>query len=180
MIKFAAVLFLFSVAWLIVTLFRRISTKTRAKANSQLKWVACSFVVSIIVAAAFGEDTPATATTPIQTTTPEATTVVTAPAAPEVAKKPTDVCQDRAFLRTAFEMSKKAVTRKLKAPSTATFPSGLAEGVKVARSGECKFIVSAYVDSQNSYGAMLRSQYAVQLSYSPEKKSWNIDEFAMK
>lgn len=73
---------------------------------------------------------------------------------------------------TAFVMSQGFVKRQLKAPSTAAFPYITADGVKVAKFGSCQFAVIAYVDSQNSFGAKIRSRYAMKVRYDPVDKKW--------
>lgn len=62
-------------------------------------------------------------------------------------------------------MAEKFVRDRLKAPSTAKFP--WYEESSVTISGECEFVIRSYVDAQNSYGAMLRSDYVVKLQYDP-------------
>ncbi|MCH7598055.1 hypothetical protein IID27_03410 [Patescibacteria group bacterium] len=54
------------------------------------------------------------------------------------------------------------VENVLKAPSTADFPT---LGTVNKREGEDRYIVYGYVDSQNSFGAMIRSDWEVHLKY---------------
>ncbi len=68
----------------------------------------------------------------------------------------------------AFFYGKEYVKRNLKAPSTAKF--GPYRNSTVQHYTGCKFIVKGYVDSQNSFGAMLRSNYSVTLT--PSGQSW--------
>lgn len=58
------------------------------------------------------------------------------------------------------------VKKNLKAPSSARFPWYDASNVSIY--GECDFIIRSYVDAQNSFGAMLRSNYYVRLKYDPD------------
>jgi hypothetical protein len=51
-----------------------------------------------------------------------------------------------------------AMRRRLKAPATAQFP--LVREVDVDRTGDGKYSYRSYVDSQNSFGAMLRTQFS--------------------
>lgn len=63
--------------------------------------------------------------------------------------------------------AKEFVKQGLKAPSTAEFPGTLL-GIsdwKVSRNKDV-VTVQSYVDSQNGFGAMIRSNFAVQMSYS--------------
>lgn len=58
------------------------------------------------------------------------------------------------------------IEQVLKAPSTAEFPGQIFEADKwqVSRYKDVVTVVS-YVDSQNSFGAMIRSEFAVQMAY---------------
>jgi len=71
---------------------------------------------------------------------------------------------------TAYVMSQAAVKRYLKSPSTAKFP--LINKVSSKAIGDCQFEIRAYVDSQNSFGATLRSNYSAIMRLNPEKGSW--------
>ncbi|KND51237.1 MAG: hypothetical protein ABA06_02915 [Parcubacteria bacterium C7867-001] len=55
------------------------------------------------------------------------------------------------------------VKKALKSPSTAKFPSS--SEAKISRAGENIFNVESYVDSQNSFGAMIRSDWSVMFEY---------------
>src|SRR4030042_1131474 len=57
----------------------------------------------------------------------------------------------------AFVMSQDFVKKQLKAPSTADFP--WYDDSFVTDLGGGRYIVSAYVDAQNSFGAQIRSNY---------------------
>lgn len=59
------------------------------------------------------------------------------------------------------------VQDKLKAPSTANFSGEGASG-----SGN-SWTVTGSVDSQNSFGAQIRSSYTCSLTYSPSDHQWN-------
>ena len=65
----------------------------------------------------------------------------------------------------AFAEAKIVVKEHLRAPSTATFPSWLGDGGKVRREGECTFVVSGWVDAQNGFGAMIRSDWEEKVIY---------------
>lgn len=60
-------------------------------------------------------------------------------------------------------MTRSFVERSLKAPSTAKFPS--CSSLKIVRLGDQAYRVSSYVDAQNSFGAMLRKYYTVEIKY---------------
>lgn len=78
-------------------------------------------------------------------------------------------CSDTAM---AYIMSRRFVERALAALSTAKFPSFHDAGVNAAQAGECKFRVTAYVDAQNSFGAMIRTRYTIDMEYLPDSKNW--------
>ncbi len=59
----------------------------------------------------------------------------------------------------AYVMMQDFVKRGLKAPSTAKFPWMGDSQVIVARSKDQTYTVYGYVDAQNSFGALLRSEY---------------------
>lgn len=56
----------------------------------------------------------------------------------------------------AFVMAQEFVSPRLKAPSTAKFPWYSAD--KVVRTGK-RYKITSYVDSQNSFGAMIRTPF---------------------
>jgi hypothetical protein len=68
-------------------------------------------------------------------------------------------------------MAENFVRETLKAPSTAKFPN---ERRTSNKTGENTFVISGVVDSQNSFGAMLRSDYIATLEYSQEEKGWRL------
>jgi hypothetical protein len=73
----------------------------------------------------------------------------------------------------AFVMSQEFVKDQLKAPSTAKFPWMSNSQVSVKYLGDCVYEISAYVDSQNSFGAMLRSRYYAKLQNRRGTDSWS-------
>lgn len=70
---------------------------------------------------------------------------------------------DRADEVAAWAMSREFVKDRLKAPSVAQFASYTQSSVSEYPTGN--FTVKSYVDSQNSFGAMLRSDYTCKLRY---------------
>jgi hypothetical protein len=72
----------------------------------------------------------------------------------------------------AFVMSQEFVKRRLRAPSTADFPSWPSEYTSRAL-GDCKYQVASYVDAQNGFGAMIRSRYSATLILHPAEGSWS-------
>lgn len=83
-------------------------------------------------------------------------------------KSPT---QDTGSNYDAWHMAKRFVEDYLKSPSTASFGGGVFSDdfqdpnsrVKKATDGE--YVVSGWVDSQNSFGATVRSSFVVRLRY---------------
>lgn len=73
--------------------------------------------------------------------------------------------------RSAYSECKYAVEGYLKAPSTADFP--WYDPSYVSASGN-KYTVSAYVDAQNSFGAMVRSVWTCTAYYS--KGNWSTED----
>jgi hypothetical protein len=63
------------------------------------------------------------------------------------------------------------VRRELKAPATAEFPSCSAMSI-THKTNSNKWTVQSHVDAQNSFGAMLRSNFLAEMEYQPAQKSW--------
>ncbi len=76
----------------------------------------------------------------------------------------------------AFAVSQDAVRAQLRAPSTATFPLSPILSQHV---GNCQIKVLAYVDAQNGFGAMLRTNYMAMLSYEPDTERWQVKSIKM-
>jgi hypothetical protein len=94
------------------------------------------------------------------------------------AKKPADPneCGSRSM---AFVMSQEFVKKRMKVPSTASFPWITADGVTVDERAKCEFRVSAYVDAENSFGAKLRTAYRVALKYTSADENWHLTDITM-
>jgi hypothetical protein len=75
----------------------------------------------------------------------------------------------------AWAMSHEFVNQRIKAPSTADYSSF--ENSKVYNEGNQKYTVDAYVDSQNSFGAKLRTYYRCQLDYIVSTEKWHLRNF---
>lgn len=65
----------------------------------------------------------------------------------------------------ALVYSHNCVEQQLKSPSSAEFPFGEGSVTKVDND---TFIVTSYVDSQNSFGAMIRTNYSCQVTLTGE------------
>lgn len=62
--------------------------------------------------------------------------------------------------------SQQFVKKKLKAPSTAEFPYEAQS--TIMKENDTTFTIISYVDSQNGFGAMLRSNYSCKILYSSD------------
>lgn len=71
----------------------------------------------------------------------------------------------------AYLTAQDYVRKELKTPSRAEFPS-FSDKMMILPTG-WKFVVTGVVDSQNSYGAMLRSTYFCDIVYNPITKKWS-------
>ncbi len=76
----------------------------------------------------------------------------------------------------AFYYSKEYVKLRLKAPSTAKFPESERDNTSISREGQVYTVVS-WVDSQNSFGAMLRTVYACRIEQVKEGV-WQLRELS--
>jgi hypothetical protein len=75
-------------------------------------------------------------------------------------------------------MSQKFVKQDLKAPSTAEFPLWNETNCQVSRRKRI-WVVNSYVDAQNSFGAMIRSNYAVEMIYYPATDAWTLVDISI-
>ena len=66
-------------------------------------------------------------------------------------------------LKNAYFSSQTILNRHLKSPETARYPSY--SNIRVIQT-QAKYIVNAYVDAQNSFGATLRQRYTAQMKRS--------------
>jgi hypothetical protein len=81
----------------------------------------------------------------------------------------------------AYVHAKEFISQRLKAPSTATWPSMMEPTVSALHTFvECGFKVVGFVDSQNAFGAMIRSRYEVVLMYDPATDIFAVADFSVK
>ena len=73
----------------------------------------------------------------------------------------------------ACMMAEQFVTKRLKAPASAKYP--LYSRKNVTRKANGDFVVKSYVDSQNSFGAMIRTNYVATVRYIGDKK-WELED----
>ncbi len=78
---------------------------------------------------------------------------------------------------TAFVISKNFISTALKSPSTADFPFS---DFTANNLGGNRYAVNSYVDSQNSFGAMIRNNWQVTLLYMggepSDNRSWKLEK----
>lgn len=94
----------------------------------------------------------------------------------EMVKTKNHNCSDKPL---AYRISQGFVEKLLKAPRSAKFPSILSGNVSVENPQSCVFIIRSYVDSQNSFGAMLRKQYLMKLKYNVDSKEWIRESYSL-
>lgn len=73
---------------------------------------------------------------------------------------------------TAFYMSQEFVKGRLRAPASAKFPRSSDPDVGVRYLGDCTHEVLGFVDSQNGFGALIRSKYIVKLKNDKGTDKW--------
>lgn len=84
--------------------------------------------------------------------------------AAEQAMKPREKPQpDEGTEFDAYVVAQGFVRDRLKAPATAQFPAQ--SQTRITKDHGMKWIVSGYVDSQNSFGALLRIRYRAEMTY---------------
>jgi|TARA_X000001388_G_scaffold3203_7_gene2359 hypothetical protein len=79
----------------------------------------------------------------------------------------------------AILVSRDFVEDRLRAPSTADFPSTNSEGVRSRYLGNCTHEVWAYVDAQNAFGAQIRTKYYAKLKNPDGAGTWYVVELEM-
>lgn len=95
--------------------------------------------------------------------------------AEEEAKRQKELCSDDIQ---AFLAAKEFMKKRLKAPSTADFPF-LTDGSTITKLDCGHFSVQSFVDAQNSYGAMIRTNYEMVLRHSGGG-NWTLENFQMR
>jgi hypothetical protein len=70
----------------------------------------------------------------------------------------------------------KSVKAQLKAPSSAKFAPLNQQHISRITRQEYHYRVQSYVDSQNSFGAMLRSDFDCSVHYDPSTDQWHLDD----
>jgi len=77
-------------------------------------------------------------------------------------KKISERNKKEAVMRKAYDFSKENISKILKCPSTAIYPSFNEKFIKLSGSLTKSYIsIHSYVDAQNSFGAMMRNKYTI-------------------
>lgn len=79
----------------------------------------------------------------------------------------------------AFVMCQKPITNQLRSPSSSIFPNLGTSGVSSTHLGGGTYLVVGYVDSQNGFGAMLRSEWSCKIKENQDK-TWSAIDFEIK
>jgi hypothetical protein len=87
-----------------------------------------------------------------------------------------DPCKSKTM---AAIMAQDYVKEHLKAPSTAVFPNLTDSGVSIDKVKECMFRIRGYVDAENSFGAMIRTTYIVDVEPGKKKGDWLLSNLRM-
>ncbi len=73
----------------------------------------------------------------------------------------------------AWVICQQFIEDRLKAPSTAEFPSGYSQ--YTTRLSSTRFRVDAYVDAENSFGAMIRNEFSCTVVYQGNDR-WRLED----
>jgi hypothetical protein len=77
----------------------------------------------------------------------------------------------------AASMAEFFVEKRLVSPKTAEFPPERDQIIKPK--GECRFEIVSHVDSQNSFGALVRSTYFAVVQYRPSTEKWHLEDIVI-
>lgn len=70
----------------------------------------------------------------------------------------------------AYVMAKQLMEKQLKAPATADFARF--DESEVTNSGNDEWTVQSYVDSQNGFGALIRTRFTITMTVNRDTKYW--------
>ena len=71
--------------------------------------------------------------------------------------------QSNKFL--AYNYAEDFVKQNLKSPSTAEFPKTIEKDNHIKELGNDEYLINSWVDSQNSFGAMIRSKFSCKIIF---------------
>lgn len=83
--------------------------------------------------------------------------------------------QDR--LITTYYNCQEKVTERLRSPSTAKFPMFSSADVKARQHNDSTYVVLAWVDAQNAFGATVRNTFLCEITYGA--KGWRLSSLNM-
>jgi hypothetical protein len=89
--------------------------------------------------------------------------------------KPLDYCNKS----NAYDAAKRIVANHLKSPASAKFAREGSDNVSIDDLGGCKYRVASHVDSQNSFGAMLRTNFYITVMRNSEEKTWTGSDISL-
>jgi hypothetical protein len=76
----------------------------------------------------------------------------------------------------AYGAAKSIMEKRLASPGSAKFASLSDPSVTVKKTGACEYHVESYVDSQNGFGALLRTRFTITVTGVAEEKYWQGSE----
>ncbi|TKZ21351.1 hypothetical protein FAP39_06320 [Shimia litoralis] len=77
----------------------------------------------------------------------------------------------------AYVMSQRGVRANLRSPATVDFPT--INSISVHANGDCTYSVNAYVDAQNGFGALVRTNYSATMRRNRDTETWSLLELNM-
>jgi hypothetical protein len=84
----------------------------------------------------------------------------------------------------AFVYCQLHIKKALRSPASADFPSITADGNKIVlmKKGppEWQYFVRSYVDSQNGFGAMIRTHFTCTMNKQPQWDHWVVEDVKLK
>ncbi|UXN58251.1 hypothetical protein [Phyllobacterium zundukense] len=76
----------------------------------------------------------------------------------------------------AFVMAQSEVTKRLASPSSATYPVLESRTQPI---GDCLYRIKAVVDSQNGFGAMIRTPWSGTIEFHPLEGTWQVKSLSI-
>lgn len=80
----------------------------------------------------------------------------------------------------AYGGAKSIVEKQLQSPGSAQFAKPSAPGVTIEKVGNCRYRVTSYVDSQNGFGALLRTDFTLTVEGQPQEGYWQGSDLQMR
>lgn len=77
----------------------------------------------------------------------------------------------------AYGAAKSIVEKNLTSPGSAKFASAGNSAVKIKKTGSCEYRIESFVDSQNGFGALLRTHFTITVKGIPDERHWQGSEF---